>query len=311
MCLWEVFTCKDLFPHHSDYDEFMDAICNKGERPLIPRNCPPSLKHLLDDCWQKDANARPSFTEINTRLNEILIEVAISDHDGRAFWKEKFVQGPKLQKMVRFDKDFAPALYRYLGLGPLPKDNNKKGTTDPAALNFRALRALIAKPDPGDPTVDLVEIQHFGRILEWFGPFKHERGHETMLDRMRSSCTLPYFHGDVETKAAERLLSGKPVGTFLIRFSTSSPGGYAITRVGKDGSIKNVKIMRREGHQFCLTEKGRAYPALEALVVELKDQFELHIPCLGSKYERLGLEEEAGGYEVVDAEEEEEEVAGI
>jgi len=29
MCLWEIYTCKDLFPEHNDYDEFVKSICKK------------------------------------------------------------------------------------------------------------------------------------------------------------------------------------------------------------------------------------------------------------------------------------------
>jgi hypothetical protein len=42
----------------SDYDEFMEAICEKGERPPIPSNCLPSLKALLEDLWDADPDRR-------------------------------------------------------------------------------------------------------------------------------------------------------------------------------------------------------------------------------------------------------------
>ena len=172
MCLWEIYTCKDLFPHHSDYDEFMEAICVKGERPPIPKDCLPSLKALLEECWQKDPAKRPDFTEINQRLNNILVEAAISEHDAQSFWKEKFLSTKRLQvckltscfiflflllqmyilndtnsliqKTVKFDKEFAPAIYRFLGLGKVPRDDGSE-TKDPAVLNYRALRALAGK----------------------------------------------------------------------------------------------------------------------------------------------------------------------
>ncbi len=55
-----VLMCNYCFnaTKHSDYDEFMEAICEKGERPPLPRNTLPSLRQLLEDCWNADADKR-------------------------------------------------------------------------------------------------------------------------------------------------------------------------------------------------------------------------------------------------------------
>jgi len=298
MCLWEIYTCKDLFPHHSDYDEFMEAICVKGERPPIPKDCLPSLRSLLEECWQKDPAKRPDFTEINQRLNNILVEAAISEPDAQAFWKEKFLSTKRLQKSVKFDKEFAPAIYRFLGLGKVPQ-NNSSETKDPAILNFRALRALAAQRESQGDGPMVVDIEAYGRLVRWFGPFKNKHGEETILDRMRLTCSLPGFWGDLETKEAQTRLEGKPEGFYLIRFSLSEPLGYAITRVGAGNQIKNVKILIKNW-EFCVTEKGKTYPNLEALVTEVRDTLHLTNALGGSRFEKLGLEEASGPvYEVV------------
>lgn len=39
-----------------------------GRRPRIPASCPPELRALICDCWQRDARARPPFTAILGRL---------------------------------------------------------------------------------------------------------------------------------------------------------------------------------------------------------------------------------------------------
>jgi len=278
----------------------------KGERPPIPKNCLPSLRSLLEDCWQKDPNKRPDFTDINQRLNNILVEAAIVEADGQAFWKEKFLSAKKLQKAVKFDKEFAPALYRFLGLGKVPKDDGS-ATKDPVVLNYRSLRALAAQRERGAEHTDVVEIESFGRLLQWFGPLRSARGEETILDRMRLTCSLPGFYGELETKEAGRMLEGKSEGHYLIRFSLSEPLGYAITRVGTGGQIKNVKILIKDW-EYCVTEKGKTYPNLEALITELKDTLDLSVALPGSRFEKLGLEEASGPvYEVVVDDEEEKE----
>ena len=123
MCLWEIFNCEEVFPHHryyntlthttahshhnqhnttlslhySDYDEFMKAVCNDGERPRIPDTCLLGLRTLMEEAWQKEPSRRPDFTEINKRLNHILIETAIDDLEGQYLWRAKFLTAKKLQ----------------------------------------------------------------------------------------------------------------------------------------------------------------------------------------------------------------------
>lgn len=38
-----------------------------------------------------------------------------------------------------------------------------------------------------------------------------------------------WFHGFLGSTEAQKALKGKPDGTFLIRFSTTNPGSYALT----------------------------------------------------------------------------------
>ena len=45
-----------------------NRIMNKGWRPVLPKYCYPSLRELIKDCWQDDAEARPDFTAVVERL---------------------------------------------------------------------------------------------------------------------------------------------------------------------------------------------------------------------------------------------------
>jgi len=94
-----------------------------------------------------------------------------------------------------------------LGLGKVPRDDGSE-TKDPAVLNYRALRALAGKKtlflvtylsgflssaqkeSQGDGA-QVVDIEAFGRLVRWFGPFRNKQGEETILDRMRLTCSLP------------------------------------------------------------------------------------------------------------------------
>ncbi len=61
--------------------------------------------------------------------------------------------------------------------------------------------------------------------------------------QVRSILRKSYFHGDISTRDAEGHLAGKQVGTFLVRFSTSSPGFFTISKVAIDNSIQHQRII--------------------------------------------------------------------
>lgn len=45
----------------------------------------------MKKCWDPDPKVRPSFEEIITSLDEILIECCIQDSLARKFWKDHFL----------------------------------------------------------------------------------------------------------------------------------------------------------------------------------------------------------------------------
>merc|ERR1712137_101837 len=99
--MWELLTREDPFVEHEDYDAFVDAVCNKNERPIIPRWCPRSLRRVIQDCWQADPELRPTMSDVIGMLDECLVDCGgfdfeqqvdqiIKDRNGRAFWKRNF-----------------------------------------------------------------------------------------------------------------------------------------------------------------------------------------------------------------------------
>jgi len=288
MVMWEIVTSQDLFPHHSEYDEFMDAIVNKGERPPIPKDCLPSLAAMMTDCWQKDPAKRPDFEELNNRLDVILIHAAIQDPEGREFWIKNFLK----EHQVKW-APFVRAFYKFLG-ERLPVDSGKDKAS-PEVNSLRCLRNLVATSERAESeTRDVVKICQFGEMITWFGGTP-KRGGMSVLDRMRIVCSNPWFHGDISMADAQRKLRGMEPGAFLVRFS-SVPGSFTITRLAADKVCKNVRINQTPEGEFYANE-DTTFPTLEALIVELQDTLHLITPCLGSRFEldSAGL----SGYEVV------------
>jgi len=184
---------------------------------------------------------------------------------------------------------------------PLPVDG-LSGTAPLDVINLRILRALVAIPEEkgGDRTV--VDIEWFGHILNWFGPFARKSFGLSVLDRMRLLCENPWFHGDLEMADAQLKLSGAPPGTFLVRFSTNPdfPGAYTITKVNKDNSISNVRIIQEIGVGFKVND-DRMFNNLEELIQCLQEVLFLQYACGASRFQQYvaGLQPELAGYAIV------------
>jgi hypothetical protein len=65
--LWELVARKSqVYPDESPYNIAVQVI--EGRRPVIPDSCPQEFRELMNDCWQKDPEARPDFADIEKRL---------------------------------------------------------------------------------------------------------------------------------------------------------------------------------------------------------------------------------------------------
>jgi len=74
LVLWELWERKRPFDElHSRFD-IMDAV-QKGQRPTIGSNCPPSYRSLIQRCWQNEPSRRPMFNYIVRYLKDELARV--------------------------------------------------------------------------------------------------------------------------------------------------------------------------------------------------------------------------------------------
>jgi len=140
--LWELLTRKEPFAHHSNYSKFRKAVCVKNERPEIPEETEPSLRSLIQRCWDPDPSLRPSFKQIIPSLDNIIIDVAVKDKVGRKLWQTNF--------LARDDvpwNEFQDALINTLHL-PIHEPQHK----DRIELNFKCLKALLASQPKSQTT---------------------------------------------------------------------------------------------------------------------------------------------------------------
>jgi len=108
--LWEIITQQVPFPDMTSFPKFRQAVCLKNVRPPLDDVKQESIKKLLEECWHRNPEVRPSFEDIIKKIDEILIECAIKDPAGCEFWKQEFAG----KEYAAFDK-FLPAFLKHTG----------------------------------------------------------------------------------------------------------------------------------------------------------------------------------------------------
>jgi len=319
--LWEIITGAEPFPHMESYQEFKTAITRDNERPPIPNNTNPSLKALMESCWHPDAKQRPTFQQILPLLDSVIVDCLIADTEGNRFWKMWFL-GKDHVHYNDFQKHFGSLLH-------ISEPNSKD-------LNFACLKKILATPnmDPhqlGDH--DVVQVEKFGHLLDWFGPIVIESGSSskgnvisnildkvpsifeptkfTVLDKIRVLMQKEWFHGDISKEASEDLLSGQPKGTFLVRTSvTEKTSPFTISKVTKKGGkINHQRIQKRADGKFEVTIKySNGKTAVEVskddllvpFIRSLSSELFLEAACPGSKFKALFTHTKVEGYLATD-----------
>mmetsp|Transcript_16243 Transcript_16243/g.45845 ORF Transcript_16243/g.45845 Transcript_16243/m.45845 type:complete len:598 (+) Transcript_16243:252-2045(+) len=136
------------------------------------------------------------------------------------------------------------------------------GMTGPLTqLDVLCIRALLAEKGTqhtgvNDPNrQDVVSIERFGHVCEWFGPLHGVRkGRWSFMERIKNLLSRSWFHGFLSTREAESALASRLPGTFLIRFSTTSPGCFTISKVSQAANgkpeITHQRIVRSPDRGF-------------------------------------------------------------
>jgi len=265
--LWEVLTMEDPFPNIETFSVMLDQVCIENQRPPIPENCPKTLESVISACWNPIPEKRPRFEKLlkDRVFDEIVLEYMINDKLGREMWKKNFLTKDGLKEVITW-KEFVMALTSFFKKN-LPKD--------PDDINYKCLNVLLVKDDN-------VSIEDFSKLLDWFGPME---GLDSFLNSIVELLKRPWFHGDISSEQAEKLLQKRDKGDFLIRFSSRDPGCYAITTRAKDGNLKHYKILHKPGLQYLIGKIECS--TLDEISTKYKRELYLKHPCPGSPFLEL------------------------
>eukprot|EP01113_Clastostelium_recurvatum_P020910 TRINITY_DN2475_c0_g1_i1.p1 TRINITY_DN2475_c0_g1~~TRINITY_DN2475_c0_g1_i1.p1 ORF type:complete len:834 (-),score=248.83 TRINITY_DN2475_c0_g1_i1:123-2624(-) len=134
--------------------------------------------------------------------------------------------------------------------------------------------------DPHPAALYLQYVLPTGAIAsEMFDQFSPELVSHPELKKLYPQLSFPYiqdiswdgaFFGSISYEDAQDLLTGQPIGAYLIRLSRSSPGSFVIAYVAGEGKVHQIKI-DWQGSQFMMNQ--RAHVSLKHAVKAYADSF--------------------------------------
>lgn len=217
LLFWCLATRKEPYTEFTAFDPFFHAIVNEKKRPDMPVDILPRLKQLIEACWHPDPIFRPSCSEIVQTFYHIMIEAAISDEEGVLFWKRYYLD----KTSIYWDIFIRAFCNTYIRISEFPTDKELKQATSYQLGEFASrnpgnkglvkteweerhkdkdeipplptkseldsyiiyLKSILMKKK--DDTTEVVDVEHFGLILSWFGPLKDPDGKCRLLERVK------------------------------------------------------------------------------------------------------------------------------
>ncbi|KAL3620530.1 hypothetical protein CASFOL_035442 [Castilleja foliolosa] len=81
--LWEILTGEEPYAN-MHYGAIIGGILKNTLRPLIPEQCDPEWRKLMEQCWSVDPEARPSFTAITYSLRSMFAALQTKGQNNNA-----------------------------------------------------------------------------------------------------------------------------------------------------------------------------------------------------------------------------------
>lgn len=202
------------------------------------------IAELILRCLSPDPSQRPAFRTIVETLEHTISTLLIPDEAPAKWWNEKFNSKEEVDW-----KEFEEK-YRH------PGDSQR----ELCCLRYFLVPNLVANKVTRTRFGDFI-----ARVCDKSQDWKKLPGiAESFVDKL-------WFHGYLSTNEAVSIAANSKPGSFLVRFS-SSFGGFSITYLLADGSIKHTKIAHRLGKYYY----GECtYGSLDKLIKANSDKFKL------------------------------------
>lgn len=281
--LWQILTLNRPFEDIGpiSMDSFTDFIVDDENRPTFEdshREDYPMLVDLIEACWDAEPLKRPVFSEISDVISRCQVNLAIPhDPEAQKFWLKCFSTTNTTGLGVKIER-----VTRYL-LKTLGEPTNAEVQRPHLKAQIKILEMLMMEhedlsevQDTLPPGKHRITAEWFGSLINWFGPL--DKG---FLSRMSDLCANPWFHGHLIGAHAQRVLTGRPKGVYLVRFSGTEPGYFTISYM-LNGKVTHLRIVHKPcSREYSVGEGGRKYKSIQELLIQEKDALGLFTPCPG------------------------------
>jgi len=292
-----LFIVTQKVPYSAEFENDDELRAYLLSHPnMIPNvsDLPPNVGRLVSACLVLKPSERPNMRQILKVMDVIMIDTSISDPSGKKFWRKHFFQRDEV-----LWKEIESTLWQcYLPTHVIVDTSSQnlqlKQQINKKLLYFRG--ALVAMKFATDEADDTVFMERFGFVLQYFGPLINSKAEALpFLTRLYDTLTEDWFFGTLDQTTACGLLSREAKDTFLVRYSTTSPGYFTISKKCGEQGVSDSDFahwrIKHEAQSESYTIQDRTYGTLPQLINSEIQTLSLGKSCPGSPYAVLRLEE--------------------
>lgn len=300
LILWEMCSLERPWKEYKFQFQIEEAIV-KGLRPVIPSFVPDVLKSIIVECWSNSPDNRPEFSAVLRNLKKIPKEqpswpaAPQSSPDTTGGTPGTVVVGVGTAQPSH--GEFADTILHNLY-------DAKESTTwtefcneCSKVLHARQTDLVRIKPIVCDEAGNVTKRSYIN-FLKWFSPLNqeddiYEESSKPVtggisISEIKALLNTQWFHGIIDANTTISRLQNQASGTYLIRFSGSEPGNYALS-LNDNGKIRHWKIVvSKTDSNPSYTINNKSFPSLNAIVGQTNFEFletklgaapELKYPC--------------------------------
>jgi len=206
--------------------------------------------------------AKPKHKDIQENNKPAENKHVIEDETGRIMWSNAFGLD---QLSVKWEK-FLTEFFSFISLPP----------PTPGDVKARSLKSIFDNLE--DKVVDTITQESFNKMLQWFGPLV-PNSYE-IIEKVIELELKAWFHGKISGKEAESKVKVQSPGTFLLRFSSTEYGCYAITVLAAINNPKHFRILHKPGQGYIMGKLE--CKTLDEVIQKFSKELHLKSPCPGS-----------------------------
>lgn len=286
MVLWEFCTRKEVYEEYFQPNVFVKDAFIGGKRPPLEDKWPQQLKDLFEKMWAPNPSDRPTMSAVVNDLEVIVTEVqraeriervtnAIKDPIAREFWLSNYLNLDSVPL-----ETFMSALFAQVGI-PLPAkgDSQQCKAFTPEQATRHCFEIMVS-----DALHQNAELVKFGQVIGWLRGMSDGN---TFLTRLVNLMKSPWFHGLVSADDASNLLRIGQVGSFLVRYSLRSYGGFAISVIRPGPAVVHWSIYLTDSGYKMDPAAHVSFPTVNELIDRHSAELGLNIPCQNANWAYL------------------------